>query len=53
MRYLPSWLPGMNFKRDAARWRDEIDEVRRTTFESVKEGVVRAKINLRDYPRLT
>lgn len=26
VRYIPSWAPGMKFKRDAARWRDEFHE---------------------------
>ncbi|KIO27713.1 hypothetical protein M407DRAFT_232359 [Tulasnella calospora MUT 4182] len=45
--YLPSWLPGMNFKKKAARWRDEIDNVRRTTFESSKESVLSGDPNLK------
>ncbi|KAG9019037.1 hypothetical protein FRB90_006993 [Tulasnella sp. 427] len=32
LQYLPSWLPGMKFKRDAAVWRAEIDEMRRIMF---------------------
>ncbi|KAG9043861.1 hypothetical protein FS837_009052 [Tulasnella sp. UAMH 9824] len=27
LQYLPSWLPGMKFKRDAAGWRKEIHEL--------------------------
>lgn len=40
LRYLPSWLPGMKFKRDAAKWKQEIDDVRNVTFERVKRSVV-------------
>ncbi|KAG9006557.1 hypothetical protein FRB90_009884 [Tulasnella sp. 427] len=44
---LPSWLPGMNFKRDAVKWRDEIGEVRRTTFECAKQSVLSGDASLR------
>ncbi|KIO29648.1 hypothetical protein M407DRAFT_21235 [Tulasnella calospora MUT 4182] len=40
LRHLPSWLPGMQFKRDAAKWKQEIEEVRRATFERAKRSVV-------------
>ncbi|KAG8896760.1 hypothetical protein FRC01_011632, partial [Tulasnella sp. 417] len=40
LRYLPSWLPGMQFKRDAAKWKREMEEVRRATFERAKRSVI-------------
>ncbi|KAG9048571.1 hypothetical protein FS837_012512 [Tulasnella sp. UAMH 9824] len=39
LRYLPSWLPGMQFKRDAAKWKREIEDVRKATFERAKRSV--------------
>ncbi|KAG9040972.1 hypothetical protein FS837_012899, partial [Tulasnella sp. UAMH 9824] len=39
LRYLPSWLPGMGFKRDAAKWKKESDELRESMFQSVKESM--------------
>ncbi|KAG8928659.1 hypothetical protein FRC01_005603 [Tulasnella sp. 417] len=39
LRYLPKWLPGMQFKRDAARWKKEIRELEDTVFEGVKENI--------------
>lgn len=40
LRYLPSWLPGMKFKRDAARWRQEIRQQESTVFESAKASTL-------------
>ncbi|KAG9003731.1 hypothetical protein FRB90_011131 [Tulasnella sp. 427] len=40
LRYLPEWLPGMKFKRDAARWRAEISDLEHTVFESAKENLL-------------
>lgn len=37
LKYLPSWLPGMGFKRNAARWRKEIELTRRAAFETARE----------------
>ncbi|KAG9043859.1 hypothetical protein FS837_009050 [Tulasnella sp. UAMH 9824] len=41
LKYLPAWLPGMEFKRYAARWKKEIEDIRRAAFETVKETAVR------------
>lgn len=41
VRHLPSWLPGMNFKRDAAKWKAEIDEAKQTIFGFAKRSLVR------------
>lgn len=38
LQYLPKWLPGMKFKRDAAVWRKEVDEIENTVFETVREN---------------
>ncbi|KAG8972279.1 hypothetical protein FRC05_010222 [Tulasnella sp. 425] len=40
LRHLPSWLPGMKFKRDAAKWKEEIEDVRKATFERAQRSVV-------------
>ncbi|KAG8910595.1 cytochrome P450 1B1, partial [Tulasnella sp. 417] len=40
LKYLPHWLPGMGFKRDVARWRQEFEDIRRTSFEAVKESAL-------------
>ncbi|KAG8897260.1 hypothetical protein FRC00_004625, partial [Tulasnella sp. 408] len=40
LRHLPSWLPGMKFKRDAVKWKQEIDDVRTVTFERAKRSAV-------------
>ncbi|KIO27708.1 hypothetical protein M407DRAFT_23023 [Tulasnella calospora MUT 4182] len=40
LRYLPRWLPGMQFKRDASRWKKEICELEDTVFEAVKENTL-------------
>ncbi|KAG8960669.1 hypothetical protein FRC05_006701 [Tulasnella sp. 425] len=45
LRYIPSWAPGMKFKRDAARWRDEFHEITRTMFERAKKSVISGEAN--------
>ncbi|KAG8995313.1 hypothetical protein FRB90_000213, partial [Tulasnella sp. 427] len=39
LQYLPSWLPGMGFKRAAARWRSDIEALELNMLESVKESL--------------
>ncbi|KAG8928726.1 hypothetical protein FRC01_005441 [Tulasnella sp. 417] len=39
LKHLPSWLPGMKFKRDASKWNKEIAEINRTMFEGARESV--------------
>ncbi|KAG8928660.1 hypothetical protein FRC01_005604 [Tulasnella sp. 417] len=41
LQYLPKWLPGMQFKRDAARWKKEVRELEDQVFEVMKENAVR------------
>ncbi|KIO27614.1 hypothetical protein M407DRAFT_72949 [Tulasnella calospora MUT 4182] len=40
LRHLPSWLPGMKFKRQAAQWKKEIKEVEDTVSELAKENML-------------
>lgn len=40
LRYIPSWIPGMRFKRDASKWNKEIDDINRTTFERAKQSII-------------
>ncbi|KAL5481169.1 hypothetical protein ACEPAI_10110 [Sanghuangporus weigelae] len=37
LRYLPEWLPGMNFKRTAALWRQSLTELVEKPFAFVKQ----------------
>ncbi|KAG8932906.1 hypothetical protein FRC00_013903 [Tulasnella sp. 408] len=39
LKHLPSWLPGMKFKRDASKWNKDIEEMDRVTFERARESV--------------
>ncbi|KAG8999778.1 hypothetical protein FRB90_011963 [Tulasnella sp. 427] len=39
LQYLPSWLPGMQFKVNSARWRKEMRELERNVLESVKASL--------------
>ncbi|KIO27629.1 hypothetical protein M407DRAFT_23194 [Tulasnella calospora MUT 4182] len=39
LKYLPKWLPGMKFKRDAARWRKEICGLEDAIFGLAKENM--------------
>ncbi|KAG8924483.1 hypothetical protein FRC00_005077 [Tulasnella sp. 408] len=39
LKHLPSWLPGMKFKRDAAGWKAETDKTRDLLFaQAVKDS---------------
>jgi hypothetical protein len=40
LKYVPSWMPGTNFKRLAARWRALNVEVLNKPYEHVKESLV-------------
>lgn len=40
LQHLPGWLPGMKFKRDAARWKKEIQEGVDAVFELAKENTL-------------
>ncbi|KAG9015660.1 hypothetical protein FRB90_004580 [Tulasnella sp. 427] len=40
LQYLPSWLPGMKFKRDGKIWKKEIHELERNLLESSKESLI-------------
>ncbi|KAG8989392.1 hypothetical protein FRB90_002256, partial [Tulasnella sp. 427] len=38
LKHLPSWLPGMQFKRDAARWKAMVDDARALMFtQAIKD----------------
>ncbi|KAG8989510.1 hypothetical protein FRB90_002205 [Tulasnella sp. 427] len=39
LKHLPSWLSGMQFKRDAARWKAETDETRNLLFSRAIKDV--------------
>lgn len=47
LQHLPSWLPGMKFKRIAAKFRMEVDEARQIMFQSVKEGLSTGDPNIK------
>ncbi|KAG8948164.1 hypothetical protein FRC04_009963 [Tulasnella sp. 424] len=40
LKYLSSWLPGMEFKRDAAKWNKGIEDINRSAFERTQESVI-------------
>lgn len=46
VQHLPKWLPGMKFKRDAARWKEEIQDGLGAVFELVRENTVRAGVEV-------
>ncbi|KAJ3510173.1 hypothetical protein NMY22_g16052 [Coprinellus aureogranulatus] len=41
LKWLPSWLPGVKFKRDARTWRPHVEGMAREPFKSVEDGLVR------------
>ena len=40
LRYVPAWLPGAQFKRDAARWRVTMQATRNKPFDAALERQV-------------
>lgn len=40
LRFLPSWLPGAQFKRNAEKWRPEIAAARDETFYISMDAIV-------------
>lgn len=40
LRFLPSWLPGARFKRDAKRWRTQVIAARDETYDVFMESMV-------------
>ncbi|KIP07466.1 hypothetical protein PHLGIDRAFT_13173 [Phlebiopsis gigantea 11061_1 CR5-6] len=39
IKHLPSWLPGMHFKKQAMQWRKDLDDLANIPFEMVKADV--------------
>ncbi|KAM5545443.1 hypothetical protein V8D89_000481 [Ganoderma adspersum] len=39
LRHLPSWLPGLGFKRQARQWRQDLDELAQIPFDTVKADI--------------
>ncbi|KAI0334559.1 cytochrome P450 [Cubamyces sp. BRFM 1775] len=44
MRYLPSWFPGMGFKKQADAWKEECAAVRDSMYDSAKETMNRTGV---------
>jgi hypothetical protein len=40
IRWLPSWLPGVTFKRDAAAWAPQVAAMARKPFDFVENAMV-------------
>lgn len=40
LKYVPSWVPGANFKRKAAHWKKLIPGVLETPFKYVEDNLV-------------
>ncbi|KAL7277362.1 hypothetical protein ACG7TL_009222 [Trametes sanguinea] len=43
LKAYPAWLPGMKFKRDAARWRVDVDALRDVPFKASTEALARGE----------
>ncbi|TBU38479.1 cytochrome P450 [Dichomitus squalens] len=39
LRYIPSWLPGAKFKRDAARWKESVKDLRDVPYHAAKRDI--------------
>lgn len=40
VRFIPSWFPGGGFKRQAAIWRDQINEIESVPHDWAKQQIV-------------
>ena len=40
MSVLPEWLPGMQFKKNARKWREQYDEIAAEAHEYVEKEIV-------------
>lgn len=40
MKYVPAWMPGAKFKRDAREWGKLVEEMRDSPFDGVKVKMV-------------
>ena len=40
VKYVPAWLPGAQFKRDAKEWSRKAEAIRCTPFEFAKDLIV-------------
>lgn len=41
LKYIPTWVPGMGFKRNAIKWKAQIEEFVNQPFEFAQENIVR------------
>jgi hypothetical protein len=41
LKYIPSWFPGANFKRQAKIWRKDVEDMMEVPYQAVREGMVR------------
>jgi hypothetical protein len=39
LRFLPEWLPGMGWKRQGLRWREQVDELYRELWDATKARI--------------
>lgn len=53
LQYLPDFLPGMSFKRKAAKWRAQLEEFVDKPYEYVKNALVRSTGRCLVYAALT
>ena len=42
MKYIPAWIPGATFKKKAAVWRQEVDDMFDLPFIEAKRRIVRS-----------
>jgi hypothetical protein len=40
LKYIPAWVPGMAFKRNAIEWKAQMEEFVNRPFELVQENIV-------------
>lgn len=41
LKYIPAWLPGMGFKRNAKKWKAQMEEFVDKPYELVRDNIVR------------
>jgi hypothetical protein len=40
LKYVPSWMPGAGFKRQAEIWKKDVDDLYNLPFEVTKRNIV-------------
>jgi hypothetical protein len=45
LKYIPTWVPGMAFKRNAIKWKAQMEEFVDKPFQLVQDNIVRTALD--------